>query len=139
MAESHFFIETMERGGKMITITPEYSPPATKADTWIPIRPSTDTALFLGVAKWIMDNRRYNEPFVKQFTDFPLIVRMDTLKRLHPTRFFPTTNPVWTADGPSFRLQGLTTGSMSSWAITSSSTKTAAAWSPLPATTWASD
>lgn len=38
MAESHFFIETMERGGKIYTITPEYSPPATKADTWIPIR-----------------------------------------------------------------------------------------------------
>lgn len=107
MAESHFFVETMERGGKIITITPEYSPPATKADTWIPIRPSTDTALFLGVAKWIMDNRRYNEPFVKQFTDFPLVVRLDTLKRLHPHEIFPDYEPGLSSDGPSFRLHGL--------------------------------
>ena len=34
MAESHFFIETMERGGKIITITPEYSPPATRVSLW---------------------------------------------------------------------------------------------------------
>jgi nitrate reductase alpha subunit len=107
MAESHFFIETMERGGKIYTITPEYSPPATKADTWIPIRPATDTALFLGVSKWIMDNGRYNEPFVKQFTDFPLVVRLDTLKRLHPHEIFPDYEPGLSADGPSFKLHGL--------------------------------
>jgi nitrate reductase / nitrite oxidoreductase, alpha subunit len=108
MAESHFFIETMERGGKIITITPEYSPPATKADTWIPIRPSTDTALFLGITKWIMDNNRYNEPFVKQFTDFPLVVRLDTLKRLHPHEIFPDYEPGLNPDGPSFSTQGMT-------------------------------
>lgn len=107
MAESHFFIETMERGGKIYTITPEYSPPATKADTWIPIRPSTDTALFLGITKWIMDNKRYNEPFVKQFTDFPLVVRLDTLTRLHPQEIFPDYEPGLAADGPSFSLHGL--------------------------------
>ncbi len=107
MAESHFFIETMERGGKIYTITPEYSPPATKADTWIPIRPATDTALFLGVSKWIMDNGRYNEPFVKQFTDFPLVVRLDTLKRLHPHEIFPDYEPGLSADGFSFKLHGL--------------------------------
>ncbi|GIK55612.1 MAG: molybdopterin-dependent oxidoreductase [Chloroflexi bacterium] len=107
MAESHFFIETMERGGKIYTITPEYSPPATKADTWIPIRPSTDTALFLGITKWIMDNERYDETFVKQFTDFPLLVRLDTLKRLHPHEIFPDYTPGLAEDGPSFALHGL--------------------------------
>ncbi len=48
MPESHFFNELMERGGKIVTITPEYSPPATKSDYWIPVRPGlSDTALFL--------------------------------------------------------------------------------------------
>ena len=52
MADAHFFIEIMERGGKIVTITPEYSPPATKADYWIPCRPGLgDTAIFLAVAK----------------------------------------------------------------------------------------
>ena len=108
MAESHFFIETMERGAKIVTITPEYSPPATKADTWIPIRPSTDTALFLGITRWIMENERYNEAFVKQFTDFPLVVRLDTLTRLHPHEIFPDYQPQLDPDGASFKQQGLT-------------------------------
>ncbi|MFQ5879849.1 MAG: twin-arginine translocation signal domain-containing protein, partial [Dehalococcoidia bacterium] len=45
MPESHFFHEIMERGGKIVTIAPEYSPPATKSDYWIPVRPGvSDTA-----------------------------------------------------------------------------------------------
>ncbi|HLE28775.1 MAG TPA: molybdopterin-dependent oxidoreductase, partial [Anaerolineales bacterium] len=61
MPESHFFIEAMERGAKIVTITPEYSPPATKSDYWIPIRPATDAALFLGITRWLMDNNKYDE------------------------------------------------------------------------------
>jgi nitrate reductase alpha subunit len=108
MAESHFFIETMERGAKIVTITPEYSPPATKADYWIPIRPATDTALFLGITRWLMDNNQYDAPFVKQFTDFPLVVRLDTLARLHPHELFPDYQPGLDPSGPSFQLHGLT-------------------------------
>ncbi|MFQ5843558.1 MAG: nitrate oxidoreductase subunit alpha, partial [Planctomycetota bacterium] len=36
MTDSHWFIECMERGAKVVVITPEYGPPATKADYWIP-------------------------------------------------------------------------------------------------------
>ncbi|MDA0999016.1 MAG: molybdopterin-dependent oxidoreductase [bacterium] len=39
--DTHFFIECMERGAKVVVVAPEYSPPATKADYWIPIRPQT--------------------------------------------------------------------------------------------------
>jgi nitrate reductase alpha subunit len=108
MPESHFFIEAMERGAKIVAITPEYSPPATKADYWIPIRPATDAALFLGVTKWIMDNRKYDEKFVKQFTDFPLLVRLDTLKRLSAKDVFPDYKLSLAANSYSFRIQGLT-------------------------------
>jgi nitrate reductase alpha subunit len=108
MPESHFFIEAMERGAKIVAITPEYSPPATKADYWIPIRPATDAALFLGVTKWIMDNRKYDEKFVKQFTDFPLLVRLDTLKRLSAKDVFPDYKLSLAATSYSFRIQGLT-------------------------------
>src|SRR2546425_11465922 len=57
MPEAHWFIECMERGGRIVVIVPEYSPPATKADYWIPLRPSADGALFLGVIKVLMDER----------------------------------------------------------------------------------
>jgi nitrate reductase / nitrite oxidoreductase, alpha subunit len=107
MPESHFFVEAMERGSKIVTITPEYSPPATKSDYWIPIRPATDTALFLGITRWLMDNQAYNANFVKCFTDFPLLVRMDTLKRLRADEVFPNYRASLDPQGPSFRLQGL--------------------------------
>jgi len=108
MAESHFFVEVMERGAKIVTITPEYSPPATKSDYWIPIRPATDTALFLGVTRWLMDNEKYDADFVKRFTDFPLLVRLDTLKRLSAADVFPNYEPGLDPNGPSFAQHGLT-------------------------------
>lgn len=107
MAESHFFIETMERGAKIVTITPEYSPPATKADYWIPIRPATDTALFLGITRWIMENERYNSDFVKKFTDFPLLVRLDTLKKLNAQDVFADYQLGLGAESVSYREHGL--------------------------------
>jgi len=109
MPENHFFNELMERGGKIVTIAPEYSPPATKSDYWIPVRPGvSDTALFLGVTKIIMDSGRYDEGFVKAFTDFPLLVRTDNLKRLRADEVFPGYKPGLTKDGPSFAAHGLT-------------------------------
>ncbi|MFN8454045.1 MAG: molybdopterin-dependent oxidoreductase [Anaerolineae bacterium] len=107
MPESHFFVEAMERGAKIVTITPEYSPPATKSDYWIPIRPATDTALFLGITRWLMDNEKYDEAFVKRFTDLPILVRADNLKRLRADEIFPNYQPSLDPDGPSFKLQGL--------------------------------
>jgi len=107
MPESHFFIEAMERGAKIVAITPEYSPPATKSDYWIPIRPATDAALFLGVSRWLMDNEKYDAAFVKRFTDLPLLVRADNLKRLRAAEVFLGYRPGLDPQGPSFALQGL--------------------------------
>jgi nitrate reductase / nitrite oxidoreductase, alpha subunit len=108
MPESHFFVEAMERGAKIVTITPEYSPPATKSDYWIPIRPATDTALFLGITRWLMDQEKYDAEFVKRFTDFPLLVRADTLTRLRAAEVFPNYRAGLNPEGPSFEQQGLT-------------------------------
>ncbi len=109
MADAHFFIEIMERGGKIVTITPEYSPPATKADYWIPCRPGLgDTAIFLAVAKIIMDRNLYDVDFVKNHTDFPLLLRKDTLKRLDPKDVFPGYVPALDPAGPSYKIQGIT-------------------------------
>jgi len=107
MPDSHWFIESMERGAKIVTITPEYSPPATKSDVWIPVRPSTDGALFLGISKILMDRKWYDKTFVKQFTDLPLLVRADTLKRLRASDIFPNYKPALDRNGASFKLQGL--------------------------------
>ena len=38
----------------------------------------------------MIDNKWYDEKFVKAFTDFPLLVRTDTLKRLRAAEVFAT-------------------------------------------------
>ncbi|MBL7648051.1 MAG: molybdopterin-dependent oxidoreductase [Candidatus Hydrogenedentes bacterium] len=108
MTDSHWFIECMERGAKIVVIAPEYGPPSTKADYWIPIRPATDAALWLGVTKLLIDNKQYDETFVKQFTDFPLLVRKDNLKRLRAADVIPGYQPGLKADGASMKIQNLT-------------------------------
>ncbi|RIK76141.1 nitrate oxidoreductase subunit alpha [candidate division KSB1 bacterium] len=108
LTDSHWFIETMERGAKIVVIAPEYGPPSTKADYWIPIRPATDTALWLGVTKIMIDNKWYDEKFVKQFTDLPLLVRKDNLKRLRASEVFPDYKTTLAPEGPSIKIQGMT-------------------------------
>ncbi len=109
MPDSHWFIEMMERGGRIVVITPEYSPPATKADYWIQVRPGcTDTALFLGVTRIMIDRKWYDEKFVRCYTDFPLLVRKDNLRRLRASEVVPNYHPGLKADGPSYEDQHLT-------------------------------
>jgi len=108
LTDSHWFIECMERGAKIVVIAPEYGPPSTKADYWIPIRPGTDAALWLGITRLLIDGGRYDADFVARFTDFPLLVRTDTLKRLRASEVFAGYASDLAADGPSARIQGFT-------------------------------
>jgi nitrate reductase alpha subunit len=97
----------MERGAKIVVIAPEYGAPSTKADYWIPIRPQTDAALWLGVTRLMMEHRWYDEAFIKAFTDFPLLVRTDTLTRLRAHEVFRDYRSSLSPDGPSMKIQGL--------------------------------
>jgi nitrate reductase alpha subunit len=108
ITDAHWFIETMERGCKIVVIAPEYGAPSTKADYWIPIRPATDAALWLGVTRLMIERHWYDAAFVQQFTDFPLLIRTDNLKRLRALEVFPNYQSGLPADGPSKSVQGLT-------------------------------
>ncbi len=107
LTDSHWFIQTMERGAKIVVIAPEYGGPSTKADYWMPIRPQTDAALFLGITRIMMDRKWYDAEFVQRFTDFPLLVRTDNLKRVRAQEVFPGYVSDLAEDGPSMRIQGL--------------------------------
>ncbi len=84
MPEAHWKLESIERGGRIVVITPEYNPTAYRADYWIPVRPETDGALFLSTCKIILDENMQDIDYIKQFTDLPLLVRTDTLQYLDP-------------------------------------------------------
>ena len=109
MPESHWLTEVIERGGKIVTISPDYNAVAAKSDYFIGVRAGlSDTALFLGVTKILMDRGWYDEDFVKRFTDFPLLVRTDTLRRLRPQEIFPDYQLKDISQGPSFTIHGMT-------------------------------
>jgi nitrate reductase alpha subunit len=109
MPESHWLNEVIERGGKLVDIAPEYNCPATKSNYWIGVRPGlSDTAIFLGITKILMDEGWYDADFVRQFTDFPMLIRTDTLRRLRPEDVIKDYKPKNLKDGPSYRVQGLT-------------------------------
>jgi nitrate reductase alpha subunit len=109
MPESHWLNEVMERGGKLVDIAPEYNCPATKSNYWIGVRPGlSDIAVFLGITKILIDEHWYDEGFVRRFTDFPLLVRTDTLKRLRPEEVIEGYKPKDLQNGPSYIIQGLT-------------------------------
>ncbi|MFZ1804794.1 MAG: molybdopterin-dependent oxidoreductase, partial [Nitrospira sp.] len=84
MPEAHWKLESIERGARIAVITPEYNPTAQRADYWIPLRPQSDGALFLGACKIIIDENMQDIDYLKQFTDMPLLVRTDTLQYLDP-------------------------------------------------------
>lgn len=109
MPEVHWLIEIIERGGRIAVIAPEYNPSASKADYWISVRPGlSDTSIFLYVARALMEKGWYDAPFVKEFTDFPLLVRTDTLKRLKPEEIITGYRNKDISRGPSFSIQGMT-------------------------------
>jgi len=58
-------MEMKKRGGKYAVVDPRFSNAAAQADRWIPIIPGTDAALALGMARWIIDNRRYDERYLR--------------------------------------------------------------------------
>ncbi|MBK6657502.1 MAG: molybdopterin-dependent oxidoreductase [Proteobacteria bacterium] len=76
--QAHFFTEARYRGARIVSITPDYNPSATKADQWIPIKPGTDAALALALCHEIVAGDHVDTTFVKEQTDLPLLVRSDT-------------------------------------------------------------
>ncbi|RME37956.1 MAG: twin-arginine translocation signal domain-containing protein [Planctomycetota bacterium] len=66
VAQSRKLINMLERGGKLALVDPRFNVAASKADWWLPVTPGTDAALALAIARWIIDNNRYNAAFLQR-------------------------------------------------------------------------
>src|SRR5690606_6162145 len=82
MPDAHWLTEARIKGTKIVVIACEYSATATKADEVVVVRPGTTPALALGFANVILREDLYDEQYVREWTDLPILVRMDTLKYL---------------------------------------------------------
>lgn len=83
--DAHFFWEAKYNGCKVIAVSPEFTPTAMHASTWVNPKPGTDTALAMAIVHEIITNDAYEAEFVKEQTDLPLLVRTDTGEFLRET------------------------------------------------------
>ena len=55
----------LQAGMKLVVIDPRLSTTAQKAHRWVPVKPGADGALAFGIARWIVDNARYDERYLR--------------------------------------------------------------------------
>ncbi|MBI2842868.1 MAG: molybdopterin-dependent oxidoreductase [Armatimonadetes bacterium] len=72
--DAHFAYEARYNGAKIVAISPDFNSSCMHADLYMKIKPGMDTALALGAAKIIIDESLYDNPYVKEQTDLPLLV-----------------------------------------------------------------
>ena len=52
-------------GMKMVVVDPRMSKTGEKADTWLPVKPGNDADLAWGLIRWIVENERYDEQYLR--------------------------------------------------------------------------
>ena len=67
--EAKGVLEAIEnRGATLVTIDPNHTETAEKSDHWLPVKPRTDGALALAMANVIIEEERYDQEFVENYT-----------------------------------------------------------------------
>ncbi len=79
--DAHFFWEARYNGTEVIAISPEFTPTAMHASLWVNPRPGTDTALAMGIVHTLLDEGLYDEEYIKEQTDLPLLVQVSGPKK----------------------------------------------------------
>jgi len=80
--DAHFGYEARYNGAKIVAVSPDFNSSCMHADLYFKIRPGTDTALALGAAKILIDEKLIDAPYVKEQTDLPLLVVRDSKRFL---------------------------------------------------------
>ncbi len=73
-----FVREAQRRGAHVVCIDPNRSVTASRADTWVSLRPGTDGSLALSLLHEIVRQKLHDEPFLRAHTNAPFLVREDT-------------------------------------------------------------
>ncbi len=65
------------RGARLVVVDPRRVGLATRADLVLQLRPGTDGALALALVRELIETRTYDDEFVREWTNAPLLVRDD--------------------------------------------------------------
>jgi anaerobic selenocysteine-containing dehydrogenase len=71
-------VEALKRGARLIVVDPRRTGIAKKADLWLQVRPGTDGALALGIAHVMIERGWYDRDFIRDWTNGPLLVRLES-------------------------------------------------------------
>lgn len=75
-------MDAKEEGTQVVVIDPRFTITASKADQYIGLKPSTDSALALGIMNVIFQNKMHDGEFILEHTNGPYLVRTDNGKLL---------------------------------------------------------
>ncbi len=78
-AENHpisfkWVMEAKKRGATLISVDPRFTRTSARADIYAPLRSGSDIAFLNGMIKYILDNKLYDEFYVKNYTNAPFLV-----------------------------------------------------------------
>lgn len=73
----HYYLKAKENGAKIVVIDPRKNETAYRADKWVPIIPGTDSALALGMIRWIAKNNLLDTKFLQEHTGAGYLVGKD--------------------------------------------------------------
>ncbi|WP_165253917.1 molybdopterin-dependent oxidoreductase [Adlercreutzia sp. ZJ304] len=71
------FFDAIEAGTKIVTVDPHFSLTASKSTEWVPIKPGTDAALYLGMISKIIDDELFDRDYLTKYTSMPFLVGED--------------------------------------------------------------
>jgi anaerobic selenocysteine-containing dehydrogenase len=79
------------RGLRLVVVDPRRTGLAGRADMVLQVRPGTDGALALAFVHLLLENKWYDERFVREWTNAPFLVRDDTGRLLRSAEVRPET------------------------------------------------
>ena len=97
MAENHpvgfqWVLEARERGAHVIHVDPRFTRTSAMATKWVGIRAGADIAFLGGIINYIIENGRWFDEYVKNYTNAPVLIKEE---------FQDTDELVWSSSGGS--------------------------------------
>jgi len=81
-AENHpisfkWVMKAREKGAKLISVDPRFTRTSARADMYAPIRSGADIVFLNGLLKYIIDNKLYDDFYIKNYTNCSFLVNED--------------------------------------------------------------
>lgn len=74
LAQASRVAEARRRGAKVVVVDPKPDGSGQQADLWLRIRPGADAALAMGAIHHLIETRGYDDAFVRNWTNAPLLI-----------------------------------------------------------------